>query len=82
MLNERCYWPRGKAVGGTSVINYMIYTRGRAQEWDRIAADGNYGWYVTIIHTYHSRYIPERVADASQIFLRDAHVFPILLNYK
>ncbi|XP_053617634.1 glucose dehydrogenase [FAD, quinone]-like [Plodia interpunctella] len=44
MENNRCYWPRGRAVGGTSVINYMIYTRGRPQEWDRIAADGNYGW--------------------------------------
>jgi hypothetical protein len=28
------------------------------------------------IHTYHSRFIPEGVAEASQIFLRDAHVLP------
>jgi hypothetical protein len=28
----------------------------------------------TYIHTYHSRFIPEGVAEASQIFLRDAHV--------
>ncbi|GBP68503.1 Glucose dehydrogenase [Eumeta japonica] len=41
---QRCFWPRGKAVGGTSVINFMLYTRGRPQDWDRIAADGNYGW--------------------------------------
>ncbi|XP_026754848.2 glucose dehydrogenase [FAD, quinone]-like [Galleria mellonella] len=53
MTNERCFWPRGKAVGGTSVINYMIYTRGRPQEWDRIAADGNYGWsYNDVLHYY------------------------------
>lgn len=45
MINGRCYWPRGRAVGGTSVINYMIYTRGRPTEWNRIAEAGNYGWY-------------------------------------
>lgn len=41
---QRCYVPRGKAVGGSSVINHLIYARGRPQDWDRIAADGNYGW--------------------------------------
>jgi hypothetical protein len=30
------------------------------------------------IHTYHSRFIPEGVAEASQIFLQAAHV---LQNY-
>ncbi|KAL4711823.1 hypothetical protein ACJJTC_005992 [Scirpophaga incertulas] len=53
MLNERCFWPRGKAVGGTSVVNYMIYTRGRPQEWDRIAADGNYGWSYNEVLKYY-----------------------------
>jgi hypothetical protein len=28
------------------------------------------------IHTYHTRFIPEGVAEASQILLRDAHVLP------
>jgi hypothetical protein len=30
--------------------------------------------YYTYIHTYHSHFIPEGVAEASQIFFRDAHV--------
>jgi hypothetical protein len=34
------------------------------------------------IHTYRSRFIPERLAEASQIFLRDAHVLPKLLSYE
>jgi hypothetical protein len=32
------------------------------------------------IHTYHSRFIPEGVAEASQILLRDAHVLQKLLS--
>jgi hypothetical protein len=30
------------------------------------------------VHTYHSRFIPEGVAEVSQIFLRDTHVLPKL----
>jgi hypothetical protein len=36
--------------------------------------------YVLLIHTYHSRFISERVAEASQILLRDAHVLPKILS--
>jgi hypothetical protein len=28
-----------------------------------------------VLHTYRSRFIPEGLAEASQIFLRDAHVY-------
>lgn len=44
MENKQCFWPRGKVVGGTSVVNYMVYTRGLKEDWDRIADKGNYGW--------------------------------------
>jgi hypothetical protein len=32
------------------------------------------------IHTYHSRFIPEGVAEASQILFPDAYVLPKLLS--
>jgi hypothetical protein len=35
---------------------------------------------VIYIHTYHPRLIPKGVAEAFQILLRDAHVFPKLLS--
>jgi hypothetical protein len=35
-----------------------------------------------VMHTYHSRFIPERIAEASQIFLRDAQVLPQLFSYE
>jgi hypothetical protein len=36
----------------------------------------------TLFYTYHSRFIPEGVAEVSQILLRDTHVLPKLVSYE
>jgi hypothetical protein len=38
--------------------------------------------FLSHIHTYHPRFIPKGVAEASQIFLRDAHVLPNRLGMR
>ncbi|XP_013405468.1 uncharacterized protein LOC106170227 isoform X4 [Lingula anatina] len=44
MHNNQCRWPRGKVLGGSSCLNYMIYIRGSRHDFDQWAASGCEGW--------------------------------------
>ena len=49
------FWPRGRALGGSSAINGMIWVRGDPLEYDHWASLGNPGWSYAEVLPYLKR---------------------------
>ncbi len=55
LVGRRSYWPRGKALGGSSSINALCYVRGQPADFDEWEARGNPGWAWRDVQPYFER---------------------------
>ena len=44
LKHKRNFWPSGRVLGGSSVLNFMVYSRGLAKDYDKWADLGCDGW--------------------------------------
>ncbi|WP_417539641.1 GMC family oxidoreductase [Marinobacter sp.] len=62
--NRPFFWPRGRALGGSSSINAMIYTRGHPEDYNHWASLGNRGWdYQSVLPWFRYSERQERGAN-------------------
>ncbi|RUW01471.1 hypothetical protein EOA49_11080 [Mesorhizobium sp. M1A.F.Ca.IN.020.04.1.1] len=86
LFDRRIAYPRGRVVGGSGILNYMVYIRGNSGDYDQWAQFGNHGWScddvlpyfiraeanATIHNEYHGR--EDRLASRSM--RTDTHAIP------
>jgi hypothetical protein len=63
-------------VIGLRVYNWMIDARAQFFMIDEITITVG---HIKILHPYHSHFIPEELAETSQICLLDTHILPNIL---
>ncbi|CAH1643572.1 unnamed protein product [Spodoptera littoralis] len=50
-----CFLPRGKVLGGSSVLNFLIYQRGHPEDYNDWARMGNDGWSYNEVLPYFKK---------------------------
>jgi choline dehydrogenase-like flavoprotein len=83
MNNNQCNWPRGKVMGGSSVLNYMVYTRGHKNDYENWAALGNEGWNFENVSYYFRKMENNVVPNATPNYYgKNGPVTVSEVNYK
>ncbi|XP_051164029.1 glucose dehydrogenase [FAD, quinone]-like [Leptopilina boulardi] len=64
-IDKSCYWAKGRALGGSSAINAMLYMRGNQRDYNQWSEMGNTGWSYEEVLPYFKKsedYTPEFIA--------------------
>ena len=78
MNNNSCSWPLGNVMGGSSVINYMIWTRGNKNDYNNWGLK-NPGWNYANVTKYFQKIENSQVSDADANFAGKKG--PVDINY-
>ncbi|KAF5277886.1 hypothetical protein FQA39_LY06038 [Lamprigera yunnana] len=55
MSKKQCAYPRGKGLGGTSIINGLVLARGNKEDYDNWYKEGNVGWSYNDVLPYFKK---------------------------
>ncbi|XP_055602767.1 glucose dehydrogenase [FAD, quinone]-like [Uranotaenia lowii] len=63
-----CFVWRGRGLGGSSLLNYMIYTRAHYRDFDQWAKEGSHGWNYSDVKPYFEKAEKSYVRPSLQCF--------------
>lgn len=81
MIGRKCTFPQGKVMGGTSVINFMIATRGNKWDYDNWARMGNRGWSYDEVLKYFKRLENMMIPEYRHDTVYHGTEGPVNINY-
>lgn len=82
MNHEQCNWPRGKVLGGSSVLNAMLYIRGNKKDYDRWESLGNPGWGYEDVLPYFKKSEDMRIEELRDDYYHGKDGFLTVENFR
>ncbi|XP_073831464.1 glucose dehydrogenase [FAD, quinone]-like [Musca autumnalis] len=86
--DERCYWPRGKAIGGSGAVNGLMYIRGNRADYDDWLKLGNKGWGFEDVRPYFEKSVrpqgntsfPRGYVEVGEFAFYDEDILELILK--